>query len=198
MDAALEAGKAKRPVFGLMQRTWIWPLEALALARTGDVAGAEALIGRTAADCYPCLRVRGLIAAEQRDWPTAERWFAEAVRQAPSVPLAYADWGRMRIARGDGAGAIAVLATAHAKGPSFADPLELWGEALAAQGDMRAASDKFADAAALAPNWGRGHLEWAKALARIGRREEARAQLRKAFALDLTAAERAEAAGLRL
>lgn len=193
MDAALEAGKARRPIYGLMQQAWIWPLEAVALAHTGDAAGAQALIGRTRLDCYPCLRARALIATEQRDWRAAEHWFAEAVRQAPSVPLAYAEWGRMRLARGDAAGAIAVLEAGHAKGPRFADPLELWGEALAARGDAAGAVGKYADAARLAPNWGRDHLKWAEALARLGRRDEAIARLRKAAALDLTASERAEA-----
>lgn len=192
MDAVLEAGKAKRPIYGLMQQVWIWPLEALALGRTGDTAGGAALIGKTPLDCYLCLRVRGFLAADQRDWPSAERWFAEATRQAPSVPLAYAEWGRMRLARGDAAGAIAVLAAAQAKGPRFADPLETWGEALMAYGDPGAAARKFETAARLAPNWGRNQLKWAEALGAAGSRTEARAHLRTAAALDLTPVERAE------
>jgi hypothetical protein len=192
MDAALEAGKAKRPIYGLMQQVWIWPLEALALGRAGDIAGGAALIGKTPLDCYLCLRVRGLLAADQRDWPAAERWFAEATREAPSVPLAYAEWGRMRLARGDAAGAIAVLAAAQAKGPRFADPLETWGEALMARGDPGGAARKFEAAASLAPNWGRNQLKWAEALGAAGRRTEARAHLRTATALDLAPVERAE------
>jgi len=114
IDAWLEAGKAQRPIDGLMQKVWIWPLEALALARTGDVAGAQALISR----------VRGQVAAAAHDWPGAERWFAEAMRQGPSLPFAYADWGQLLLARGDPDGAIAELELAQEKGPHFADPLE--------------------------------------------------------------------------
>jgi tetratricopeptide (TPR) repeat protein len=193
-DAVLEAEKVKRPVYGLMQQVLGWPLEALALARTGDVAGAQALIGKTPLDCYPCLRVRGQIAAEARDWPAAERWFAEAVHQAPSPPLAYAEWGRMRLDKGDLDGAIAVLRTAEARGPRFADPPQIWGEALMAKGDFAGAQRKFAEAARLAPTWGRNHLKAGEALTRLGRVEAARKELRTASALDLTPAERLELA----
>src|SRR6185437_4762652 len=193
-DAVLEAEKAKRPVYGLMQQVLSWPLEALALAHTGDVAGAQALIGKTPLDCYPCLRVRGQVAALARDWPAAERWFAEAQRQAPSLPLAYAEWGRMRLDKGDADGAIAVLRTAAAKAPRFADPPQIWGEALMAKGDFAGASKKFAEAGKLAPHWGRNHLKAGEALARLGRTDAAREELRTASALDLTPAERAELA----
>lgn len=80
----LESNKAKLPVMQLMQLmqlVWIRPLQALAMAKAGDVTGADALIDTTAADCYLCLRVRGLIAAERRDWLAADRWLGEAVRQ---------------------------------------------------------------------------------------------------------------------
>ena len=193
-DAVLEAEKAKRPVYGLMQQVLGWPLEALAMAHTGNVAAAQALIGKTPLDCYPCLRVRGQVAAEARDWPAAERWFAEAVGQAPSPPQAYAEWGRMRLDRGDADGAIAVLRTAAAKGPRFADPPQIWGEALMAKGDFGAASQKFAEAAKLAPNWGRNHLKAGEALAKLGQAAVARKELRTAAGLDLTPTERAELA----
>jgi tetratricopeptide (TPR) repeat protein len=196
-DATLEADKAKRPVYGLMQQVLSRPLEALALARTGDVAAAQAVIGTTPLDCYPCLRVRGQVAAHARDWPAAERWFAEAQRQAPSMPQAYAEWGRMRLDKGDPAGAIAVLRTAVAKGPRFADPLQTWGEALMAEGDFAGASKKFAAAARLAPNWGRSHLKAGEALSRLGRGEAARKELQTAAGLDLTPAERTEFASLK-
>ncbi len=193
-DVVLEAEKAKRPVYGLMQQVLSWPLEALALAHTGDVAGAQVLIGKTALDCYPCLRVRGQVAAQAHDWPGAERWFADAVRQAPSPPVAYAEWGQMRLDKGDPDGAIAVLRTAMAKSPRFADPPQIWGEALMAKGDFAGASRKFAEAAKLAPNWGRNHLKAGEALARLGHTEAARKELGMASGLDLTPAERTELA----
>jgi tetratricopeptide (TPR) repeat protein len=194
-DATLEAGKAQRPVYRLMQQVLSWPLEAEALAHTGDMTAAQALIGKTPLDCYPCLRARGKVAGLAHDWPAAERWFAEARRLAPSVPLAYADWGRMRLDKGDPDGAIAVLKIAEAKAPRFADPPQIWGEALMAKGDVAAASKKFAEAAKLAPNWGRNHLKAGEALARLGQADAARKELRTAAALDLTPAERAELVG---
>ena len=152
-DTVLEAGKAQRPVYGLLQQTWIWPLEALALARTGSNAGAEALVGKTPLDCYLCIRVRGLVAAERRDWAAADRWFAEAVRQGPSLPQAYVEWGRSRLARGDPSGAMKLAATAQAKNPRYADGLELEGEALMARRDAQGAAAAYARAAKLAPRW---------------------------------------------
>jgi tetratricopeptide (TPR) repeat protein len=169
VDVWLEANKVQRPLYGLMQKTWIWPLEALALAKSGDMAGAEALIGRTPPDCGLCLRVRGQIAAQARDWPGAGRWFAEAVRQAPSVPNAYADWGAMLLAKGDADAAIAKLQIAHAKGPRFADPLEAWGEALMRKGDYAGAAAKFREAAAYAPHWRRNQAMLSQASAKAGR-----------------------------
>ncbi|HEY5409487.1 MAG TPA: hypothetical protein VIJ94_02055 [Caulobacteraceae bacterium] len=191
VDAWLEANKTQRPVYGLLQKVWIQPLEAIAEARSGDLAGATTLIGRAPLDCYLCLRARGLIAAEARDWPGAEAWFAEAVRQAPSAPLAYAERGRVRLARGDVQGAIADLALAHQKSPRFADPLELLGEALMRQGDFAGAAGKFTEADKDAPAWGRNHLEWGEALMLSGRYAEARRRFEVARTLDLSGPDRA-------
>jgi tetratricopeptide (TPR) repeat protein len=120
---------------------------------TGDMAGAEALVGTTPLDCYVCVRMRGKIAAAGRDWPTAEHWFAEAVRQGPSIPMAYSDWGEMLLAKGDPAGAIAKFDLAHQKGPRFADPLKGWGDALARQGQWSDALAKYDEALKDAPAW---------------------------------------------
>ncbi len=152
-DAWLDANRATHGVLRLLQPVWIYPLEALAAAKTGDIAAAEALIARTPVDCYLCVRVRGQIAAEKKDWPAAERWFAEAVRQAPTPPFAYTEWGQMRLAKGDIAGAVAVFQTAHEKGPHFADPLKGWGEGLARQGRWSEAQARFDEALKYAPAW---------------------------------------------
>jgi tetratricopeptide (TPR) repeat protein len=157
IDAWLTANRTAKPVFGLVQQVWIWPLEAQALAMSQDEAEAQALIEKTPLDCYLCLRVRGQIAAEARDWTGAERWFAEAVRQAPSSSFAYAEWGRMLLDKGDIDGAIGRLALAHQKAPRFADPLELWGEALLRRGDAAGAAAKFGEAARYAPHWSRNN-----------------------------------------
>jgi tetratricopeptide (TPR) repeat protein len=183
-DAWLEDHKVKRRVMGLMQSVWIHPLEALAMAKEGDDGNAEALIGTTPADCYLCLRVRGQIAAEKHDWPAAEHWFAEATRQGPSIPYAFADWGAERLTHGDADGAIAVLRKAHEVGPHFADPLELMGEALMRKGDYRSAIAKFRLADEAAPQWAENHLHWGQSLLRSGHEREAKAQLDRARSLD--------------
>ncbi len=179
-DAWLAANKAQRPIYGLMQKAWIWPIEAMAAANTGDLKSAQALIDATPVDCYPCLRVRARIAVLAHDWPAAEHWFAEAARQAPSLPFAECEWGAMRLDRGDAPGAIAELTLARDKAPRFADPLELWGAALMREGDFAGAVAKFREADALAPHWGRNHLLWGEALMRLGRKSEAQAQWKAA------------------
>jgi len=152
-DAWLEAQKPTHKVLSLLQPVWIHPFEALAMARTGDIAGAQALIVTTPLDCYLCLRVRAQIAAADRDWPAAERWFAEAARQAPSIPFAFSEWGEMRLARGDLTGAIAVLRLAHERAPRFADPLKAWGDALVRQGRRSDARARYDEALKYAPAW---------------------------------------------
>ena len=167
------------------------PRLAEARARTGDLAGALAAIAPTPLDCYPCLRERGRVAAAEHDWAGAGRWFAEAARQGPSLPFAYADWGEMLLARGDLAGALDKLRLAHEKGPYFADPLEVWGETLIRVGDYRGAAATFALADEHAPKWGRNHLMWGEALMLSGRYREARAQYQLAWGLDLGQPDRA-------
>ncbi|HEY5106649.1 MAG TPA: hypothetical protein VII73_07740 [Caulobacteraceae bacterium] len=152
-DAWLEAHAPTHPLMGLLRNVWIHPLEALALARTGDMAGAQALIATTPPDCYLCVRVRGQIAAQKRDWAAAERWFGEAIRQAPSLPFAYAGRGEMRLARGDVAAAIADFTIAHRRSPHFADPLKGWGDALARQGRRSDALARYHEALHFAPAW---------------------------------------------
>ena len=194
VDGWLTANKAARPQMGLLQQVWIHPLEALALARTGDGAGAAALIRTTPLDCYLCLRLRGQIAALAGDGAAADRWFAAAVNQAPSLPFAYANWGEVLLARGNADEAIAKFALAKAKSPHFADPLEMWGEALMAKNQSHLALAKFTEAGKYAPSWGRLHLKWGEAFWYAGKKDDARKEFAKAAALDLTAAEKAELA----
>jgi tetratricopeptide (TPR) repeat protein len=172
----------------------VWPYAARALAETGDLKGAHALIDRTPLDCYGCLRNRADIAAAEKNWAAADTWFARAVAAGPSIPMAYYDWGRVLLMKGDTAGAIAKFQLAADKGPHFADPLELWGEALMAQNRSDLAAAKFADAEKYAPNWGRLHLKWGEALWWSGKKDEARKQFAVAAALDLTPSEKSELA----
>jgi tetratricopeptide (TPR) repeat protein len=178
-----------------LERGWVLRVElaklAFAKAMAGDLFAARPLIASTPLDCYDCLRMRGNIAAADHDWLEAERWFDQAARMGPSLPFAWTDWGRMRLERGDPADAIAVLETAHLKGPRFADPLELWGEALMARRDYADAAGKFAEADRYAPRWGHNHLMWGQALLLSARYGEAREQFVAASALDISAPDRA-------
>ncbi len=167
---------------------------ALALAKLGRVAEARAMAATLPADCYRCLRTRAEVAEAAGDRAGADRWFAEAVRQAPRLPFAETDWARVLLSRGDARGAAVKARAASRKQPAFADARVVWGEALLAAGDPKGAAATFAAAERHAPHWGRLHLKWGQALARLGKAQEARAQWARATRLDLTTAERAELA----
>jgi tetratricopeptide (TPR) repeat protein len=152
-DAWLETHASGNGIFARMRSVWIQPLEAQAMARTGDLAGADAVSSTTPLDCYLCVRVRGQIATIRRDWPAAERWYSEAVRQAPSLPFAFSEWGEMRLAKGDIEGAISKFEIAHKNTPHFADALMGSGDALARRGQAKAALAKFDEALECAPHW---------------------------------------------
>ena len=137
--ALLEAVEVETPWTQLLRispirQTSIWPRLAYARARTGDLAGAQALIAATPLDCYLCVRQRAQIAELAGDRPAADRWSAEARRQGPSLPFAFAERGQMLMARGDPAGAIAFYEQAVERGPRWADPQKYWGDALMAPG----------------------------------------------------------------
>ncbi|MBV9548460.1 MAG: hypothetical protein JO256_02160, partial [Alphaproteobacteria bacterium] len=173
------------------------PLLALAKAKLGDFAGAEAVIAATPGDCYDCIRIRGQIASEARQWGRADYWFARAVRDGPSIPFAHQDWGRSLLDRGKPDEAIAQFTLANRRGPHFADALEGWGEALMAKNQSHLALAKFAEAEKYAPNWGRLHLKWGEALFYAGKPAEAKAQFTRAAALDLAPSEKSELARQR-
>jgi tetratricopeptide (TPR) repeat protein len=197
-DAWLAAHAAEFKLYGRMRPVWIQPLEALAMAKGGGIAGAEKLIAAMPTDCYLCLRVRGQIAAIKGDAADADRWFAEAVRQGPSYPFAYAEWGEALLSRSDTDAAIAKFTLANQKGPHFADPLEMWGEALMAKNRSDLALAKFAEAEKYAPNWGRLHLKWGEALGYAGKPDEAKKQFALAAGLDLSTADKGELANANL
>ena len=177
------------------QKAWAlqaMPLAAIALAKSGDSAGAQRLIATTPRDCYRCVWTRGAVDALAGDAVASDRWFAEAVRQGPSLPFAHAEWGRARLARGDVEGAIAEFTKAHKKGPRWADPLKFWGDALAQKGDHAGAIRKYADAAERAPRWGALHLAWGSALRRAGNESGAQEKFAAALRMDLSAGDRAQ------
>ena len=210
MDAALESWQAVVASEESVEKTlaednsgndlnvWIAtrvrPFLALAKSKLGDIAGAEAVIATTPGDCYDCIRMRGNIAAIERNWGRADYWFARAVQQGPSIPMAYANWGQALLERGDLDAAIEKFTLANKKGPHFADPLEMWGEALMAKNQSHLALAKFAEAEKYAPNWGRLHLKWGEALGYAGKKDEAQKQFAAAAGLDLTPTEKIELA----
>ncbi len=178
--------------FSDARATFLWPRLAYARARTGDLAGAQALIAATPLDCYPCVRQRARIAELAGDRAAADRWSAEARRQGPSLPFAFAERGQMLMARGDIAGAIDFYEQAIERGPRWADPQKYWGDALMARGDAAGAIRKYRAAADRAPQWGALHLAWGRALEAQGRRQQAREKYTEAARMDLSAADRAE------
>jgi tetratricopeptide (TPR) repeat protein len=172
----------------------IWPYTAAALAQTGDMKDALALIGKTPLDCDLCLRMRGNIAVLDHDWNGAAHWFAMVSARAPSIPFADTDWGAMLLAKGDYDGAIAKFRSANQNGPHFADPLEMWGEALMMKNRSDLALAKFEEADKYAPDWGRLHLKWGEALFWSGDKDGAQKQFAIAAGLDLSAADKSELA----
>ena len=98
------------------------------------------------------------------------------------------------MAKGDLDGAAAKFESAHAKGPHYADPLEMWGEVLIAKNRSDLAFAKFEEANKYAPNWGRLHLKWGEALMWSGKRGDARKQFAIAAGLDMTPSEKSELA----
>ncbi|MDB5452234.1 MAG: hypothetical protein JWO33_812 [Caulobacteraceae bacterium] len=167
-------------------------LRTTALVGAGRLDDAEALIGSTALDCQPCVLARAQLAEARGQRRIADHWFAEAVRIAPSLPLAAEAWGRARLDRGDADGALEAARISRERGPRFADAIELSGEALLAKSDAAGAARAFEDAVRLTPAWGRLHLKLGEALAKMGKAEQAKVQFAAAAGMDLTPAERAE------
>jgi tetratricopeptide (TPR) repeat protein len=182
------------PLVALTRATYGGPLLAMAQAHSGRFAEAEATIEATPRDCVACLTARGDVDTMHKQWDRAAAWFASAVKLAPSIPFAYADWGAMLLAKGDYDGAITKFVIAHQKGPRFADPLEMWGEALMQKDRSDLALAKFEEASRYAPNWGRLHLKWGKALMWTGDRAGAHKQFTKAAALELSPSDNTELA----
>lgn len=132
---------------------WDAPNLALSKARSGDLPGARALVELTPHDCYRCNRARGEIAALAGDRADSERWFADAIKQAPTLPLAYVDRGHERLDRGDLVGASADATEAAKLSPHDGDAWKLWGDVLAKQGTRKEALVKYDEALKYAPNW---------------------------------------------
>lgn len=188
-DQAAERARTV-PATNAVRRCAVEPFAALALARLGDLAGAQARVNVTPEDCYDALIIRGRIAAMAGDRAGSDRWFGRAVARAPSVPFAQTAWADARLARGDLSGALEQAEAAHRLAPRFADPLKLIGDVRLARGDVKGAVKAYQEASERAPRWGGLFLAWGEALARQGRMDEAQNTWRAASGMDLSAAER--------
>lgn len=166
----------------------------LAEGLTGDVAKASADFkrGGTFVDCY---RFKADVADRAGRFDEAQKLYAAAAALTPSLPSPYESWGEALLRRRLNDRAIAKFAAAHARGPHWADPLEHWAEALAAKRAFGEAAKKYDDAAQYAPQWGALYIHWGRALDAQGDHAAALEKFRRAWALDLTAAQRASIRG---
>lgn len=131
----------------------VYPLLAEAYARVGRNADADALLAAIPTDVYDGYLAKGRVAILRRDYASAETALAEAVREGPSIPRAYFEWGDLLAEKGDLAAALVKYAEADRLGPHWADPLKAWGDVLAKQGRIKEALAKYDQALKYAPNW---------------------------------------------
>jgi tetratricopeptide (TPR) repeat protein len=125
---------------------------ALAEEAAGHPDKADAVLknGGTYVDCY---RFRGDILDGRKDWPAAQKAYAQAVALAPDLPAAYFSWADALVRHGDLAGAAEKFSAANKRGPHWADPLKGWGDLLLSQGRGKEALAKYNEALKYAPNW---------------------------------------------
>lgn len=145
--------KASQPFYRAIAPTLQWPLETRALLRLGRIDEAAALIATTPLDCYTCVRMRGQVEEARGNAPAAQRWYAEAARQAPRLASAFVDWGRLLASAHHYDSAQVKLARAVQLAPNWADPLKYEGDMLAAEGKRAEALAKYDAALKLAPSW---------------------------------------------
>lgn len=134
LKAAVAAAEAGGPMSQMKARVYLRPWLAYALAKTGDLAGAQTLVAQFPAACVLCARMTGRVADLAGDPRGAGQAFARAARLAPSSPFANIDWAAMLLRRGDPAGAAVKARAAVAAGPRAAAALSLLAQALDAQG----------------------------------------------------------------
>lgn len=189
----VERVSATQGYVGSFARQHLLPVpRALTLARLNRIAEARQALAALPQDCYPCLRARGVVEALAGDAAASDRWFGEAVRQGPSLPFAYHEWGQAKLQRGDAQAALKLFRQAEAKSPHWADPYKGEGDALVRLDLAGEALDRYAAAFRYAPRWGALQLAWGRALEGLGRKEEAGKKFTAAAALDLSAADRVE------
>ncbi len=131
----------------------VHPWRAVALAQNGKIEEARTLIGATPADCYNCLRARGMIEEAAGNNAAADTWFARAIAIGPSLPFAVADAARLSLKTGDVARATKLATLASQLGPKWPDPLLILGKISLLRKDCQQARSEFSSALKLAPRW---------------------------------------------
>jgi tetratricopeptide (TPR) repeat protein len=127
---------------------------ALSFEKTGQSAKAEAALNAAGTlTLVDCDRFRADILELRGDWPSAQAWYATAVKLAPSIPAGYYSWGVALARHGNLDDATEKFKGAHQKGPHWADPLKAWGDVLMDQGQVKQAIGKYDEALKYAPNW---------------------------------------------
>jgi tetratricopeptide (TPR) repeat protein len=127
---------------------------AVSYEKTGQSAKAEAALNAVGTlTLVDCDRFRADILDLRGDWPSAQAWYAEAVKLAPSIPSGYYSWGLALAKHGDLEAAAVKFKSANQKGPHWADPLKAWGDVLMKQGRRTEAIGKYDEALKYAPNW---------------------------------------------
>jgi Tfp pilus assembly protein PilF len=125
---------------------------AQAYAMAGRRAEADALFAKAKPD-YECLTAQADAIAAHDGFAATDAAYARAVKNAPSAPGAYQEWGAALAKRGDFARAEAMFRKANEMGPNWADPLKSLGDMAARRGALRDARDLYARATPLAPHW---------------------------------------------
>ena len=151
LDAAVAAAEGAGGMGKIKARVYLRPWQAYAMARSGNIVGAEAMILQTPINCVLCARMAGRIADLAGKPDRAAVHFAWAVRLAPSSPFANADWADMLLRRGHPAAAAEKAEAAAKAGPRWPDALQIWAQALDAQGKTAQAAALREKAKALSP-----------------------------------------------
>ena len=173
-----------------------WPAYAGMYVTLGDTGKARELVALAtaraeAANGYDLKLALGRLAAREGDWRAADRHFAAAVRQAPSIPFAWLAWGDSFARRGDARRALDLYDAAHRKGRGWADPLKRRGDLMMRQGRFGQAIIDYRRAADRAPRWAALHRNLGIAYWQNAQQDRAREVLRSAARMDLGPADRA-------
>jgi tetratricopeptide (TPR) repeat protein len=157
---------------------------ALKAHRKGEVSEAERLyskiLNRTPND-FNALHLLGVIRAQQRKFPEADRLIAKAL-ETNSSPEALCNHGGVLVELGRIDEAMQRLRRALMMKPDYAEAHYNLGNALRKSGQLEEAARSFATAIKLRANYVDAHLNASEVLRELSRHAEAIAILRKAIA----------------